>query len=228
MSTLFRYEPEKNQRERKLTLDELDMILYKNEHGNTFYQTSEERNEQIIANTFILGTDSVLELGGRYGTVSATINNKLDDPYKHVVIEPEEAVIPCLLENRKTHNSYFTVYRNIICNRPKNIICAGYCTSVVDITGDEQEDNIIPSIKLEDIISHHGHSFNVLVADCEGCFEEFVKDNLDFVKELRLITYEQDSPQLSNYQNVANILHGLGFVCVLSGFHTVWIKKQEH
>lgn len=222
---IYRYSPTTEiVREHKLSFAELDNIPYVNENKDAFDHKTSERDEQLIADRFILGTDTVLELGGRYGTVSCIINNKLDDPYKHVVIEPEESVIPGLLENRKTHNSYFTVYRNVISDKPKSIVCAGYGTYTVDATSTDDEKNMAPIIKLQDIIDYHKCNFTVLVADCEGCLEEFINDNLDFIKQLRLITYEQDNQALSNYKNVADTLQKMGFTCIIDAFHSVWSK----
>lgn len=224
MSGIFRYLPDNEARERMLSMNELDNIPYIDEKRNVLDHKNLERGEQFIAERHISSHDSVLELGGRFGTVSAIINNKLADPYKHVVIEPETAVIPCLLENRKTHNSYFTVYKNIICNKPKTLICAGHATRAVNPVEGSSESDIIPIITLKEIIDYHGFTFNVLVADCEGCLEEFIQDNMDFVRQLRLITFETDFPELCNYQNVVNILQGMGFHCVEQGFHMVWVK----
>ncbi|QIG60146.1 putative methyltransferase [Dishui Lake large algae virus 1] len=219
---LIRFPPETTVRTEKLTFEQIDSIPYIDENGGHVDHKNAERDEQLVAKQYIQSTDSVLELGGRFGTVSAVINNMLDDPMKHIVIEPDKNVIPSLLENRNTHNSYFTVYQNIICNKPKNLICACYATRVVDVVDNDTQ--VAPSMKLQDLIDYHGFDFNVLVADCEGCMEEFVKDNMEFIRRLRMITYEQDFEELSNYKNVSNMLRELGFRCVRNAFHMVWLK----
>lgn len=222
MSEIYRYPPEQEVREKRLSFEELDVIPYVDENGNTLDHKNLERWEQLIAKQYILPTDAVLEMGGRFGTVSCVINNILDNPFSHVVIEPEEAILPSLLRNRAAHNSFFTVYRNIICNKKKKLICAGHSTRAVDCSGDDDETT--PSMTLADVAKHHGYGFTALVADCEGCMEEFVASNLDFVRGLRLVTYEQDFPELSNYANVINMLKDCGFQCVVNGFHMVWVK----
>lgn len=218
---IIRFPPETTARNERLTFEQIDSIPYVDGEGGHVDHKNAERDEQLVARQYIEPSDSVLELGGRFGTVSAVINNMLDDPLKHIVVEPDQNIIPALLENRRTHNSYFTVYQNIICNRPKNLVCACYATRVVDVVEGEP---VAPSMRLQDPIDYHGFDFNVLVADCEGCMEEFVKDNLDFVGRLRLVTYEQDFEELSNYQNVSRMLRDLGFRCVRDAFHMVWIK----
>jgi len=216
------FPPESTVRFCKLSFDELDNIPYIDNNQNLLDHKTVERWEQLIAKDYILPTDSVLELGGRFGSVSCVINNILDDPTKHIVIEPEEAVIPALLQNRKDHNSFFTVYKNIICSKPKKLICAGHATRAVDCT--EAEDVPVPSITLEEIVNQHGFSFTALVADCEGCMEDFVSNHKDFIRGLRFITFEQDFPELSNYANVWKMLKECGLTCIKNDFHSIWTK----
>ena len=211
------------ERESKLDFQSIDDIPYYNHLDEVFDHRTVERDEQLIVRQYILPTDSVLELGGRFGTVSCIINNILDDPKKHIVIEPDTHVHQALLKNRDHHNAAFTVYQNIISNEPSTLIHADYSTRVVCC--DQSHGDTIPSIKLKEIADYHGIKFNALVADCEGCLERFIKDNMDLIPQLRLITYEQDFGDTCDYENVANILKQNGFVCLKEGFHLVWEKK---
>ena len=219
---IFRFPPEGG-RDRKMPFDELDGIPYIENNWNVLDHKTIERWEQLIARDHIIPSDSVLELGGRFGTVSCVINNILDDPTRHIVIEPEDAVIPALLYNRKEHNSFFTVYKNIICSRPKKIICAGHATRAVDCT--DEGDVPMPSITLDEIIKHHGFGFTALVADCEGCMEDFVSNHKGLVQQLRLVTYEKDFPELSDYAKVASMLAECGLTCMQDDAHMIWVRK---
>lgn len=220
---VLRYPPDGVYRDKKLSFDEVDNIPYMENNFNVLDHKNIERWEQLIAKEHIIPSDHVLEFGGRFGTVSCVINNILDDPLKHVVIEPETVVIPALLHNRKEHNSFFTVYQNIICSKPKKLICAGHATRAIDCT--DGSDIPTPSITLDEIVTHHGFDFNVLVADCEGCMEDFVSNHKDFVRQLRFVTYEQDFPELSNYTTVANILMECGLTRIQDDFHSIWVRK---
>ncbi len=219
---IMRFPPDTIHRDHKLSFDDIDNIPYVENNWNVLDHKTIERWEQLIAKEYIIPSDSVLELGGRFGTVSCVINNILDDPIKHVVIEPEDAVIPALLYNRKKHNSFFTVYKNIICSKPKTLICAGHATRAVDCA---DGDVPTPSITLDEIVKHHGFGFTALVADCEGCMEDFVSSHIDFVRQLRFVTYEKDFPELSDYTRVASMLVECGLTCIQDDFHTIWIRK---
>ena len=51
-------------------------------------------------------------------------------------------------------------------------------------TAIENNDSLIPSYSLEEIINKYKLQFNVLVADCEGCLCDFFKENPIFITKL--------------------------------------------
>lgn len=69
---------------------------------NTDHFEVEEQNQ---AREYIDENDIVLELGGRYGTVSTIINNLLNNKENHVVVEPDESVLNALITNRENHGA---------------------------------------------------------------------------------------------------------------------------
>ena len=84
-----------------LTLDELDKIPYVDEKGRKI-DIRNEREEQYVCHEFIEPTNTVLELGARYGLVSCVINHKLECPTHHVCLEPDKTVIASL-KKKQTH-----------------------------------------------------------------------------------------------------------------------------
>ena len=61
------------------------MIFY-DENDNIINNQIFEKQEQDLADIYIINSDIVLELGARYGTVSCIINNKLLNKYNQVVV----------------------------------------------------------------------------------------------------------------------------------------------
>ena len=51
----------------------------------------------------------VIELGGSIGVVACITNCLLADPAKHIVVEPNAALIPLLEENRRRNDCGFTI-----------------------------------------------------------------------------------------------------------------------
>ena len=70
-----------------------------------------ERDEQTLVRRHIRPDHCVLELGSRYGTVSCMINSLLDDPTRHVAVDPATEVLPALMRNRESMAVNFTSLR---------------------------------------------------------------------------------------------------------------------
>lgn len=216
-----------------LTLDELDSIPYVNEHGRRISIT-QEREEQYVCHAFIHPSNTVLELGARYGMVSSVINHKLERPTHHVVVDPDASVQACLKDNRRTHRCGFHVVHGIISEKPKYLETRGYGTRTMDTaTATATATAGTPAVPIP-IYSIHDMQqlgkggkgtlhFDTLVADCEGCLEAFVKENLVFVTtQLRNIVFEADLPKRCNYRYIRSVLREAGFRVVIDGFVSYW------
>ena len=63
-------------------------MFIEDQNGNRVPIEYMEKQEQDLANRYVLEDDVVLELGARYGSVSCVINSKLTDKKNQVVVEP--------------------------------------------------------------------------------------------------------------------------------------------
>ena len=73
-----------------------------------------EKEEQNLANKYILQFDSILELGARYGSVSCISNLKLDNKSNHVVVEPDTKVWDALEYNKINNNCDFNIVKGFL------------------------------------------------------------------------------------------------------------------
>jgi len=195
-------------------------IIIKDEHGHIINTKLCENGKQKIANHFINENDIVLELGGRYGSVSCVINKKLNDKKNHIVVEPDETVWNALEFNKIVNNCNFNIIKGFISNKKHNLINLGYGSTSI-----ENNNSTIPSYTLKEIKETYNiDHFNVLVADCEGFLETFIDENPDLINDLRLIHFEADYPNKCNYDKIRNILKENNFTESISGFQNVWIK----
>ena len=81
------------------------------QYGNLVDIQHIENIEQDLANMYILEDDTVLELGARYGSVSCTINSKLNNKNNQVVVEPDERVWDALEKNKSSNNCEFNIVK---------------------------------------------------------------------------------------------------------------------
>lgn len=211
-----------------LTLDELDKIPYYDENNNIINNLKNERLEQFTTTERINPNDIVLELGGRYGLTACCVNNKLENPRNHVVIEPDTKVIESLILNRKTHLSKFTIINAVISKKKLKLIEVEYYSGFANRTIEASKDEltVIKNYTLEQIVKITKLNFNTLVIDCEGCFCNFFNENYNYIKKnISKIMYEKDYPNLCDYENIKKELIKLKFKCVQDQFYQVWIKE---
>ena len=178
-----------------------------------------EVREQKLSKKYIKENDKVLELGARFGSVSCTINKKLNNGENHVVVEPDENVWKVLDKNKKYNNATFKIVKGVISNHPLSLINRGYGSTTV-----KNDKSKIPHYTLNEIKQKYNIKFNVLVADCEGCLENFFEENPSFYKDLRMIIFEKDYPNNCNYKKIENNLKNNKFKCLESGHQNVWEK----
>lgn len=198
-------------------------VDFLDENGKVIDINAVEKVEQDDAEKYIQSDSVVLELGGRYGTVSAIINKKLKDPTNHVVVEPDQTVWASLEKNKAATHSKFHILKGFISNKKLTLEGGGY-----GATQKEDAASTIPSYTLSEIETEHELKFNTLVADCEGCLETFLDENPSLYSDLRLLLIEEDQGHKCNYEKIKTNLRIHSFVEVASSFdavyRSVWMK----
>ena len=202
-----------------------------------------EKEEQMLVRKYIPPDATVLEMGARYGTVSCVLSEVLDDPTRHVAVEPDPSVIESLKKNRENNGGKFHIYEGVVSSN-------GYELQFIDPKFEYHEygthtkisDNpTVENKSLEQIEKKYNLHFDCVVADCEGFFYDFVKENEERVKDMRVIIYEQDgvpwSDMVPKYEELDGILEGMNFKREFSiphpkyknnpHFHNVWVKDVK-
>ena len=193
-------------------------------YGNKVDIEHIEKNEQDLANYFILENDIVLELGARYGSVSCIINSKLNNKKNQVVVEPDDRVWDALEKNKVNNNCEFNIVKGFISNKKLDLTNLDVCLGGYGSTFIESNDTKIPSYSLDEITNKYNLKFNVLVADCEGFLEVFFDENPFFYDNLRLIIFEADYSEKCNYDKIRNKLREKKFNEIIGGYQNVWIN----
>ena len=193
-----------------------DTSIFKDEHGNTINHHVVERSEQIDAYLFLPRDSTVLELGARYGTVSCLISRLLKDPRSHLAVEPARCVINALTQNRIKSGARFEIWSGAVSNRPLQLSGSGYG----DVTKHVEGSGNIQVATLSELEQKYGLKFDALVADCEGCICNFVKEN--DISNFRIILLEKDYVTNTNYEEIDKSLYDVGFVKIKEEFNEVY------
>ena len=191
------------------------------ENNNLINHYENELDEQYFAYKYIKQDDIVLELGGRYGTVSVIINSLINNKTNQVVIEPDTNIINALTKNRDDNNSNFIIVNKFISNKNKKLINDGYGTRIVDIDNPEHSEELSLQITYQQFKIMYPLKFNVLIADCEGCFYEFILMLGDDLNNYNKIMYEEDQPEICDYSKVKQHLIKYGFKLIEEKFNIV-------
>jgi FkbM family methyltransferase len=158
-------------------------------------------------------------------------------------VEPDPSVIESLKKNRENNGGKFHIYEGVVSSH-------GYELQFIDPkfeyheygTHTKMTDNpTVENKSLDEIEKKYNLHFDCVVADCEGFFYDFVKENKERVKSMRVIIYEQDgvpwSDMIPKYEELDSILESMNFKREFSiqhpkyknnpHFHNVWVKDVK-
>lgn len=182
--------------------------MFRNEVGDEIDISRIEHEEQRIAQQYVKPNDVVLELGARYGTVSAKVQQQLANKKLHVAVEPDSRVIGSLRDNLTKHGCETMVFHGIVSKTPGVLEGNGYAT-MVRLNGNG---TCCASTTIEDLETQLGAKFTVLIADCEGCLGPFLEDFPQLLDQLRLVHFETDPGyRQTDYEKVKQLLTIKGF-----------------
>ena len=149
-------------------------------------------------------------------------NKKLNDKKRQLSVEPDERVWDALEKNKSENNCEFAILKGFISNKKLSLINTDKYAGGYASTSIEDNNSNIKSVELD---YYSNYKFNVLIADCEGFLEEFIDENEEFIKSLRLIIFEADYGKKCNYRKIRKFLKDNNFKLILSGHQNVFLSK---
>lgn len=196
-----------------ITIPKFEM---KDMRGKKISNENHEYDEQKLIHKNIVEGDNVLQLGGNIGA-SCLLADKSVRLNTNYCVEPSDNVIPTLLNNTK--NTNVKVIHGIISENCGNKYLSTEESDISAFITNNNTDNSnskkqnINCISLSDIEPKDG--FNVIFADCEGCFEDFVKEYENKLTEYPLdtIIYERDNTHQVDYRTVDSFMAKNNFTC---------------
>jgi hypothetical protein len=211
----------------KILEEHLNTFIFK-ENREKFRCGNSEYIEQIQSAIHVPKDGIVLELGARYGSVSGIINKIVNNPEKHVAVEPDEDVIPALTKNKGIYGSKFLIFNGIVTGTKKDYyLKIGIDSGYGNYTTDIPNGNIrkVKKMDIKELEEKIGRKFDILVADCEGYLEKFF-DEYD-PSQFKLIIMEDDNKIICNYDKIYKLFQLKGFIRIdKEKHHLVFINQN--
>ena len=197
---------------------------FKDENGKVIPHLTVEREEQDIVAEYIREGDKVLELGARYGTVSAVILDNVKDERDCVVVEPDTKVTNALKGNLEGCNyGRAHVFVGTVGHTKQKIKGDySYATYTVDCNDDTCD---IDNLTYDELQRKYNIEFNTIVADCEGCLPQVIdhiSTSSPSLQPLKKIIVETDYPDRVDYEKLYGKLKTCGFNKTKGDFVQVW------
>jgi len=202
-----------------------DFVL-KDLHNRSMRGVEWEFQEQEALCKYVYSTDRVLQLGGNIGGTCVAAS-RLTRPGSVLCVEPNQAVLPTLYQNRKDTKSDFDILEGVVAELPcKTRIgrCLGpNCWG----SASSETGTLVGCTPLAEVKKAFG-AISVLFADCEGCLPLFLAmyPTLIADPDLRTIIYEFDSNP-SGYSKMEKQLLAAGFELAQNQFVKVWVREKK-
>jgi FkbM family methyltransferase len=199
-----------------------DSRVFYDENGNYISHKNLERDEQITVLKHVNKNDKVLELGARYGTVTALLIDCTGSEMNVVSIEPDKSVFTCLQNNLKNNKFKSPQLFNGVVGSKKMKMSehSGYGTQTVDCSGNTCD---VENLTYDEIQERYNITFDTIVADCEGCLPDVINHIEDF-SFIKKIIFEKDYDDENIYEPMINKLEKNNFRLVKDGFINIWKK----
>jgi len=165
-----------------------------------------ELPEQIMEVRHLTPNDIVLELGGNIGRNSLIISSILTNPSRqHLVVETIPKDANTLREHAKLNNLNFQVLEGAISKN--NLIQNSWKTEIAPEDGSVPSDYFkVKTFLWNDVVSKYNMKFNTIVADCEGCLVDMLREFPEILRNVKKIIIEHDFVSEEDYSQFKKIL----------------------
>lgn len=155
-----------------------------------FQINSYEKRERIYLKKYLDSEASVLELGGCLGVVSCVANRLLRHPERHVVVEANPKLIPYIEQNKAFTASAFSIENCMISNQALNDFYIGPSIGESSARRKWLEKITVAGKTITDLEHAHQLKFDTLIMDIEGAELVFLRENQEWLRQLRTVFME--------------------------------------
>ena len=151
-----------------------------------------ENEDVFLLKKYLSKEDSVLELGACIGFISSFTNKLIEG--KHVILEPNIELIPCLEETREKNNCNFEILNKIVSDKEEeefdvsDFRLGSRCLGKLNQKRENYRKTQVQGIKMSELCAMYDFTF--LFCDIEGSEYELIKNNLKEIESFDKIIFE--------------------------------------
>lgn len=155
-----------------------------------FLRGDYEEEERALIKAFLRPEDSVLEFGACLGVVSCVTNRLLRDKTRHVVVEANPKLVPCIYRNRELNKAGFLIEHCAVSDKHEETFYL-HPAFIVGGTSQRKTDlpERLPGRSLRELDARYG-PFTALIIDIEGSEIDVFESSRNVLEKYRLVIVE--------------------------------------
>ena len=138
-----------------------------------------EGDMHMIVNQVLDPEDVVMEVGGRYGTTTCSVATKQNNSGALIVVEPDPKVWAIHEFNKLTHNCASWSVFGVLGDKDMTVLANTSFYNIRTSHNNEDRGVKVRHFNWELVEKMTELTVDTVIMDCEGCWVDLVKENLD-------------------------------------------------
>lgn len=163
-----------------------------------------------LVGQIIRPTDTVLELGGRYGSTTCSLAEKQNNSGALIVVEPDPKVWAIHEFNKLTHNCASWSVFGVLGGEDAKVLedTERYNTQT---SGDKDAKGVmVRHYTWDQVEKATGLKVDTVIMDCEGCWIDVVRENLEKFRNVNMVILENDNDDSEKTVEGFKLLESVG------------------
>lgn len=163
-----------------------------------------------LVGQIIRPTDTVLELGGRYGSTTCSLAEKQNNSGALIVVEPDPKVWAIHEFNKLTHNCASWSVFGVLGGEDAKVLedTERYNTQT---SGDTDAKGVmVRHYTWDQVEKATGLKVDTVIMDCEGCWIDVVRENLEKFRNVNMVILENDNDNSEKTVEGFKLLESVG------------------
>jgi len=169
-----------------------------------------ERDMHQLVRQIIRPTDTVLELGGRYGSTTCMVAEKQNNSGALIVVEPDPKVWAIHEFNKLTHNCASWSVFGVLGKEDVKVLADSEFYNTRTSGDKDAEGVMVRHYTWDNVERVTGLKVDTVIMDCEGCWVDIVRENLDKFRNVNTVILENDNDNSEKTVEGFKLLESVG------------------